>query len=452
MSIFPQVYASVIATLGALAMGIIIGWSSPAEEMLEKGKFDLPFKVTVSDTQLYGSMFGVGAAFGALPAGYIGKLLGRCLSMAVFEMFLVFGWICLTFPKGVWMLIAGRVLLGIGVGALCAVIPSYVGEISQPHVRGSLGSMFQVLVVTGILYSYSLGAVLKYQLFNFSCGIWSVIHMIGVAFIPESPYYYLNKNKVEKAEQSLKRLRSANENTSVELVELKKIIDEHNAVKHSFLQVMSNKANRKALLIGMGCMFFQQCSGVNMVVFYMKDIFDSTGSKISSNTSSIIVGFVQLFMTLVTMAIADKVGRRILLIGSGLLMGFSYLVMALYYKVYQNSASAVANYHWVPLVAIALYVSAFSLGFGPIPWVVMGEIFSNEVKPYGTSIATFTNWFLVFCVTYMSHELKKWVGNAGTFFTFSMFCFAGALFAILMVPETKSRTLAEIQAQLTGDT
>ncbi|XP_050535057.1 facilitated trehalose transporter Tret1-like [Daktulosphaira vitifoliae] len=449
-SYLPQIYSATIATLGAMAMGTIIGWSSSAVGMLESGNFPSPFPVDKEDTKTYGSVFGIGAAIGALPAGSVASVLGRCLSMVVFEIFIFIGWLCLIIPKAVWMLNTGRVLQGIGVGALCALIPAYVGEISEPAIRGSLCSIFQVLVVIGILYAYIFGAIVSYVSFGILCGIWSLIHLIGVLLIPESPYYYLSKNLEEKARKSLKNLRGASVDIEHELEIIKKEIEEQNAQKYTFSQVMSNSVNRKSLYIGIGCMFFQQTSGINVVIFYMNDIFKSTGGDINSSMASIVIGIVQLFMTLVMMSLIDKAGRKILLIISAALMAVSYLALAIYYIIHNNDPVFAKSITWLPLASIAIYISAFSLGFGAIPWVVMGEIFSTEVKPYGTSLATASNWILVFVVTYVSKDLPDWIGNHGTFFTFSAFCVLAAFFAWLFVPETKNRSLSEIQTQLAG--
>lgn len=124
------------ATLGAVATGVILGWSSSAQVMLETDSL-VTFQVTNKDTQTFSSVFGIGAALGALPAGYVSGLFGRRTSMMLFEGFLLVGWIILVMPMSVWMLSVGRVLQGVGVGALCAIIPSYVGEIAEPKMRGT---------------------------------------------------------------------------------------------------------------------------------------------------------------------------------------------------------------------------------------------------------------------------------------------------------------------------
>ncbi|XP_026822745.1 sugar transporter ERD6-like 8 isoform X2 [Rhopalosiphum maidis] len=359
-----QFIITVIAALGAIATGTILGWSSSAQTMFESDESLLPFTVTAKDTQTFSSVFGIGAALGALPAGYVSRTFGRPASIMLFEGFLLVGWIMLVLPTYVWVLSSGRMMQGIGAGALCAVIPSYVGEIAEPRMRGRLGTIFQLFIVIGILYSYTSGAFMNYMPFCIACAFWVILHFIGVLYIPESPYHLMNINDPDRAAASLQILRDSSDTTE-ELASIKTFVEKQQSQSFTVLEVLSDKVNRKALLISIGCMFFQQMSGINVVIFYMTDIFKSTGSNISPNTCTIIVGIVQ-------------------------------------------------------------------------------------VKPIGTSLTTCTNWTLVFVVTYVSTELTRWLGQAGCFLTFSAFCLMGAAFAASIVPETKNKTLAEIQLKLVG--
>lgn len=132
-------------------MGTILGWSSPARDMLSKGQ---PFPVDERDAVTYGSVFGIGAVVGAIPAGAVSRAIGRRYGMILYEMFVISGWACLAVPKSVWMLIFGRILQGVGIGALCTIIPAYVGEISQPDVRGTLCVYISLLYPKSIIYIY----------------------------------------------------------------------------------------------------------------------------------------------------------------------------------------------------------------------------------------------------------------------------------------------------------
>ncbi|XP_027851745.2 facilitated trehalose transporter Tret1-2 homolog [Aphis gossypii] len=444
-----QFIITVIAALGAIATGTILGWSSPAQSMFESDETLLSFTVTSKDTQTFSSVFGIGAALGALPAGYVSRTFGRPASMMLFEGFLLVGWVMLVLPTSVWLLSVGRMMQGIGAGALCAVIPSYVGEIAEPRMRGRLGTIFQLFIVIGILYSYTSGAFMNYVPFCIACGFWVILHFVGALTIPESPYHLMNINDPNGAAVSLQILRDSSDTTE-ELASIKTFIEKQKSQNYTVMEVLSNKVNRKALLISIGCMFFQQMSGINVVIFYMNDIFKSTGANMSPNVCTIIVGVVQLIMTVVSFTIIDRGGRKALLVISALLMAACYAGLGGFFLIKTHSPELASTLSWLPLVCIAVYISAFSIGYGPVPWILMGEIYSSEVKPIGTSLTTCTNWTLVFVVTYVSTELTRWLGQAGCFLTFSAFCLMGAAFAATIVPETKNKTLAEIQLKLVG--
>ncbi|XP_015379721.1 PREDICTED: facilitated trehalose transporter Tret1-2 homolog isoform X1 [Diuraphis noxia] len=444
-----QAIITVIAALGAIATGTILGWSSPAQNMFDADESPFPFEVTGKDAQMFSSVFGIGAALGALPAGYVSRVFGRLVSMMLFEGFLLVGWTMLVFPTSVWILSAGRMMQGIGVGALCAVIPSYIGEIAESRMRGRLGTIFQLFIVVGILYSYISGAFMKYLPFCIACAFWVILHFIGVLCIPESPYHLMNINDHVGAAASLQILRDLSDTTE-ELKSIKIFVEKQQSQSYTVLEVLSDKVNRKALMISIGCMFFQQMSGINVVIFYMTDIFKSTGSTMNPNICTIVVGVVQLIMTVVSFTIIDKSGRKALLVLSGLLMANCYVGLGGFYLIKTHYQELASKLNWLPLVCIAVYISAFSIGYGPVPWIMMGEIYSSEVKPIGTSLTTCTNWTLVFVVTYVSIELTRWLGYAGCFLTFSIFCLMGGAFAASVIPETKNKTLAEIQLKLVG--
>jgi len=259
----------------------------------------------------------------------------------------------------------------------------------------------------------------------------------------------MNINNPDQAAASLQILRDSSDTTE-ELASIKTFIEKQQSQSYTVSEVLSDKVNRKALLISIGCMFFQQMSGINVVIFYMTDIFKSTGSNMSANTCTIIVGIVQLVMTVVSFTVIDKSGRKALLVISALLMTKCYAGLGGFFLIKTHYLELASKLNWLPLVCIAVYISAFSIGYGPVPWIMMGEIYSSEVKPIGTSLTTFTNWTLVFVVTYVSTELIRWLGQAGCFLIFSAFCLMGAAFAAYIVPETKNKTLAEIQLKLVG--
>ncbi|VVC44858.1 Major facilitator superfamily domain,Sugar/inositol transporter,Major facilitator [Cinara cedri] len=442
-----QIVFALSASLGAFVVGTVLGWSSPAQTMLENGTA-VSFEVSPMAAATVSSLFGAGAVIGAVPAGAVSAVFGRRISLIVSEAHVFFGWLMVAFPKARRMLYVGRILQGVGCGAMGTIIPMYVGEIAEPEIRGFLGGLHQLFVVAGILYSYSLGNIMTYTQFNLACGVWMALHMLGVLYIPESPYFLIREDKKVCAEEALARLRSPDHDCKSELDEIQKFVEEEQSNRFTAREVLEKDVNRKALTIGIGCMFFQQMTGINVIIFYLKHIFETSGSDFSPEVSTTIVGIIQVVMTFVSMMITDRFGRRSLLVYSMTSMGICLLGLSYYFFTKKYNPRIADSLDWLPLVAIVLYVSMYSIGCGPIPYILIGEIFSSELKSMGTGMSIATNWIFVWIVTCLASPMDTFIGPSGTFFVYSGFCFLGMLFVVNRVPETKNRSLAEIQMEL----
>lgn len=197
-------------------------------------------------------------------------------------------------------------------------------------------------------------------------------------------------------------------------------------------------------------MLFQQISGINAIIFYTMQIFKSAGSTMDPSLCTIIVGVVQVLMTFGSTLLIDKAGRRILLLQSSVVMGICLAIVGIFYHLKDNG-SDVSSIGWLPLVALVLYIVSFSLGFGPIPWMMMGELFASDVKGIASSIAVMFNWTLVFIVTKCFGLMNDGLGGDVTFWIFAACMVAATLFVAIVVPETKGKSSAEIQAILSGD-
>lgn len=196
-------------------------------------------------------------------------------------------------------------------------------------------------------------------------------------------------------------------------------------------------------------MMFQQVSGINAIIFYTMAIFKSAGSTMDPSLCTIIVGVVQVLMTFGSTLLIEKAGRRILLLQSSIVMGICLTIVGIFYHL-KEGGSDVSSIGWLPLVAVVLYIVSFSLGFGPIPWMMMGELFASDVKGIASSIAVMFNWTLVFIVTKTFGLMNEGLGGDVTFWIFAACMVAGTLFVAIFVPETKGKSNAEIQALLNG--
>lgn len=213
--------------------------------------------------------------------------------------------------------------------------------------------------------------------------------------------------------------------------------------------LFSNPTNRKGFIISMMLMFFQQFSGVNAVIFFTVKIFKMAGSSLDPNVCSIIVGVVQVLMTFAAAALVERAGRKILLIQSSAVMCLCLTVLGIYFNI-KDAGKDVSSYGLVPLISLVLFIISFSLGYGPIPWMMMGELLAAEVKGIASSFVVLFNWTAVFIVTKTFPMLLESLGNDFTFWIFAVIMAFGTIYGFKALFETKGKSNAQIQLMLSS--
>lgn len=431
-----------------MAVGTVLAWTSPTLPELQSANSTLP--ITPEEGSWISSLVAVGAIVGAVPAGYFAERFGRKLVILALSAPFLLSWVLIVAANSVVLLYLARFIAGIATGAVSVVAPMFIGEIAESSIRGALGSFFQVMLTVGILYTYIIGAVAGYTWLGTLSGAIPVALFITFSRVPESPTYLMKKCRTEDAKKSLKFYRGSSYNFWKELQELEKDISESTQEKASIRDLVSSRGTKKALVISLGLMVFQQLSGINAVIFYSVDIFDAAGSTLDPKVSAIIVGVVQVVVTYAASLMVDRAGRRVLLLLSASIMGLCLAILGLYFCL-KNKGDDVSGIGWLPLMCVTIFIVMFSLGFGPLPWMMMGEVFAPNVKGAASSIAVCTNWTLVFLVTYTFGKLVDGLGEHTTFWLFAVICGIATVFIFYLVPETKGKSLAEIQRILNGN-
>lgn len=325
----------------------------------------------------------------------------------------------------------------------------YIGEIAETAIRGALGSFFQLFLTIGILFANLVGGALPWRSFSIVMAVIPILFAITFFFMPETPQYLLKRNKLKEAERCLRWLRGSNYDISNEIDLIQKDVENATQNKASLKDLVMNRANRNALICSLGLMFFQQFSGINAVIFYTVDIFESAGSDMNPFLAAIIVTVVQVISTVASFLLVEKAGRRILLLQSCIAMGLSLLVIGVFFNL-KDGGKDVSNIGWIPLTSMVVFIITFSLGFGPIPWMMMGELFSSECKGIASGLAVMTNWILVFVVTKFFPTMIDNFGKDITFWIFAVFMLLAVIFVYFVIPETKGKSSAQIQAELAG--
>lgn len=444
---WPQYVAALSAAGGALAAGTLLGWSSPAGPLLTKEE-QFGFPINDDEFSWIGAAVNLGAACVCIPIGILINIIGRKWSMLSLVIPFTIGWILLILATNLGMMIAGRFILGIAGGAFCVAAPLYTGEIAQKEIRGTVGTFFQLMITVGILFVYAIGSELSVVNFSIVCAVIPLIFGVIFFFMPESPLYLVAKNRNDDAKMSLQFLRGKDYPVENELLELQEENEKAQEKPVSVLQALKRRSSIRALVIGIGLMFFQQMSGINAVIFYTTDIFKAANISLDSEVATIIVGVVQVIATFVSTMVVDRLGRRILLLASSSVMAICTILLGVYFYLKDLNDGSADDLGWLTILSLCVFIIMFSIGFGPIPWMMMGELFATDIKGLCGSLAGTFNWLLAFIVTKTFVNLKGSLGNGETFWLFSALSIVGTVFVFFVVPETKGKSLLEIQQML----
>ncbi|KAM8708634.1 hypothetical protein ACLKA7_015580 [Drosophila subpalustris] len=447
----PQYVAALAAAGGAFAAGTLLGWTSPAETSIVDGSANYDFDVSTEQFSWVGAFMTLGAACVCIPIGFLINQIGRKWTMLLLVLPFIVGWAMLIWAQNVVMMYVARFILGIAGGAFCVTAPMYTGEIAQKDIRGTLGSFFQLMITIGILFVYGLGAGLNVFWLSIICGLIPIVFGVIFFFMPESPTYLVSKGRSESAVQSIQWLRGKEYDYAPELEELHQTDREIREQRVNIWAALTRPVTIKAMSISLGLMFFQQVSGINAVIFYSEGIFEAAKTGIDSSLSTILIGVMQVVATLASTIVVDKLGRRLLLLASGIVMALSTTAIGVYFFLKDQDENSVANLGWLPVASLCIFIIMFSIGYGPVPWLMMGELFATDIKGFAGSIAGTTNWVLAFIITKTFKNLTEGLGSGPTFWLFSGLTVVGVFFVFFVVPETKGKSLNEIQQELAGN-
>jgi MFS family permease len=323
------------------------------------------------------------------------------------------------------------------------------------------------MFTVGMLYVYFLGAVLSYIEMTTACTVLPVLFAVTFYWMPESPLCLLTKGQDEKAKKSLRWLRGVGTGHSAEiegeLSEIRSFINrptDSNSASSDQRSLFSEVTNfvrsisvtsptLKAINIIFGLMALRQLCGMNGVVSYTVQVFETAGSAWDPYKNTAVFGVVQFGFTLFAIFIVDRVGRRILLITSGAGVTLSLLILVIHFRLLDLGIE-IQYISWLPVIAVNLYIATFSVGLGPVPWFMMPELLSKEARSWVSSLAVCFNWTAAFIVAnYFLVMMNVW-GSEATYGTLLGICVVGTVFVVVFVPETKKKTREEINTQLSN--
>ncbi|KAJ8942447.1 hypothetical protein NQ318_002659 [Aromia moschata] len=440
--------------LASFVCGTTFGWTSPEIPKLHDLK-DNPLGQVITETEegWIGSFLPLGAALGPFAAGIAADLLGRKKTLLISAVPFILAFVLNLIASDVNYFYLSRFLCGLAVGSVFTVLPMYIGEISDDEVRGSLGSFMQLFIVIGLLFSYGLGPYMSIHSFNIVLLIPPTVFLaIFLFFIPESPYYLVRVDNMDAAEEALTKLRAKSKiDVQKELEAIRSAVDEARENKASFFDIFKSRGLTMALFLSVSLVALQQFSGINIVLFYAQGIFTSAGVSLAPEICTIMIGVVQIVASGATPVLVEKRGKRFLLLLSAVGMAVAQGALAYFFYLKDNQKSDVSAIGWLPIASLVVYIVTYCLGFGPLPWAVMGELFPGNIKSVASTVTASCCWVLGFLLTNYFNIVTSLIGTAGSFGIFSVCCVIAAVFTYVFVPETSGKSLQEIQEILNGN-
>jgi SP family galactose:H+ symporter-like MFS transporter len=430
--------AAAVSALGGMLFGYDIGVISGAILFIKRD-----FLLSSGLEEVVVSAVLLGSLFGALAGGSLADRFGRRRLLVGTAIVFGLGAVGAALaPDTAWLILA-RVVAGAAIGITSFVAPLYISEIAPVEVRGKLVSINQVALTSGIVISYLVdyafaGAQAWRWMFALAV-IPAAAFGFGLIFIPDSPRWLIGAGEVTEARAVLKRIR-APEQVEGELTEIQQSAAQQKAHWSELLAPQL----RAPMIVGIGLAIAQQITGINTVIYYAPTIFKAAGMSSTSVAilASVGVGIVNVVMTLVAMQLIDRLGRRPLLLISLAGMAMSLFVLGLAFSLPQLSGSL----GWIAVVSLMTYVGSFAVGLGPVFWLILSEIYPLRIRGRAMSVGTAANWITNLIVALSFLTLTQVLGKPTTFWLYSAVSIGAWLFAFLMVPETKGKTLEQIEA------
>ncbi len=428
---------SVVAAASGLLFGFDIAVINGAIIFVEQ-----QFRLTPFLTEVATSSLLVGCIPGASMAGWLSDRFGRRRILMLSAILFGASGLGAALPRNLEEFIAARFLGGIAVGAASVLAPLYIAEVAPPGIRGRLVSLNQMAIVSGILVAYFINWRLSFagadgwRWMFASAALPSAAFLAALIFVPESPRW-LTKSGDEKSALAILTRLTGRAEAEREMGQIRAAL----AQETGTLRELFRPGLRRALIIGVVLAVLQQVTGVNTVLFYGSKIFKEsvgTGSASSAIGINVLVGFINAVSTIVAIWIIDKVGRKALLMFSSGAMGAALIALGLAFRVQPAPAALI-------FALVLVFVASFAVGLGPGVWVVMSEIFPNRIRGRAMSIATISLWVACVALTLSFLSLAQALTISGAFWVYAAMCVTMFVFVWRVTPETKGKTLEEIE-------
>jgi sugar porter (SP) family MFS transporter len=433
---------ALIAALGGFLFGYDTGVISGALLFIAKDLHASQF----AQQAFVGSLL-IGAVVGAILSGFSADALSRRRTKIISGAIYVVGALGSAAAQSSTELIVARFVLGIAVGTASFVSPMYISELAPKRIRGGVTSFNQLMVVIGILLAYIVQWALKdvSGQWRWMLGLGAIPGLalaVGMFFQPFSPRWLVQQGREDEAREVLARARASSDEADEELGEIREA-----ARKEGGVRDLWTPSVRPLILVGLVLAAAQQLIGVNTVIYYAPTILKFTGlSTGGAITQALAVGVTNVVFTIVAVLVLDRIGRRPLLIVGTVGCIVTLAVLGVFFA----SSSLQHSAPWLALVCLIVYIASFAIGLGPVFWLMISEIFPLRVRSAAMSASTVTNWASNFVVSSFFLTLTTAITREGTFWLYSIFGVLALWLFAVKLPETKDRSLEQIERELVG--
>ncbi|XP_044013843.1 facilitated trehalose transporter Tret1-like [Aphidius gifuensis] len=436
MSSWIVIVAGVSASLALLSGGTFFGWTSPAFALYKNENGTSYMILTETEESWIAALLSISGALGSALSVISTNKLGRKFTMLIWVIPACLSWLLIAHATEPWQLCLSRFISGISLASWFIATPMYLSEISPPEIRGILMTGAQMASKLGILFEYSYGPFLSVKHGAYVSLLFPLLFGLTFIWLPESPYYFIRHGNRIKAKKSLLKFRGNHSNVNDELEMIEKTVNTTISQSFGFKDLLIVKGNRTALKISLTLLIIQQFTGNQAIIAYAQGIFDSTNSPLAGKYSTIILGCLSVICTLICTILVDKNGRRLLL-----LIIFFYL----------NTIKLIPSYlNLLPTIGIMIYSILFA-GLGALPYTIMGELFPTNVKALGCSVGIVVVSSSCAFVVLLHKTICQLFEQYGLFYMFTFYAVSsgvGAIYIYFCVPETKGKTLQQIQNEL----